>query len=62
MELTSKSTHLENSYCNELIKAGVDPNRAAQAARRMTEQELMIIGEIWGQWGSVLNQSRMMAS
>lgn len=58
MEHNLKTNQLEHSYCHELIKAGVDPNKAAQAAKRMTETELLLIAEIWEQWADVLAQSR----
>ncbi|WP_013322506.1 hypothetical protein [Gloeothece verrucosa] len=57
MELNSKTHQLEYVYRNELIKAGVDPHKATQAAKTMTEKELLLIGEIWEQWGNVLAKS-----
>ncbi|ACK69665.1 hypothetical protein PCC7424_1217 [Gloeothece citriformis PCC 7424] len=58
MEFNTKPNQLEQFYCNELIKAGVDPNKATQAAKTMTEKELLLIGEIWEQWGNVLAKSQ----
>lgn len=58
MEFNGKANQLEHFYRNELIKAGVDPNKATQAAKTMTEKELLLIGEIWEQWGNVLAKSQ----
>jgi hypothetical protein len=44
---------LKHSYREQLIKAGVEPQRAMQAARKITPDELRIIGEIWEEWGHV---------
>jgi hypothetical protein len=45
---------LQGSYRNELIRAGVSPQKAEQAAKTMSNQDLMLIGEIWGQWAVFL--------
>lgn len=64
MEFNGKINQLEQFYCNELIKAGVDPHKATQAAKSMSEKELLLIGEIWEQWGNVLatRQESVLAS
>jgi hypothetical protein len=49
--------HLRYSYREELIKAGVCPTKAEQAAQAVTSQELILIGEIWGQWAAVLSKT-----
>jgi len=41
---------LKRSYQKQLIKAGVEPQRATQAATTMTLEELRLIGEIWQEW------------
>jgi hypothetical protein len=56
MEVNCKSNYLESSYCAELIKAGVEPYRAAQAAKSMTEKELLLIAEIWANWAKVVTK------
>lgn len=49
-------TDLQHSYYNELIKAGVCPKKAQQAAMSMSREELKMIAEIWLQWAVVLNK------
>jgi hypothetical protein len=44
-------------YYKELIKAGVEPQKAEQAARNMTEKELLLIAEIWENWADVIEQT-----
>jgi hypothetical protein len=57
MKLISDSNYLQHSYREELIKAGVCPQKAEQAAMSMSSEELMMIAEIWVQWAVVLAQS-----
>jgi hypothetical protein len=57
MKLTLDSLDLQNSYRNELIKAGVSPQKAEQAAMSMSSEELIMIAEIWAQWAVVLAQA-----
>ncbi len=45
---------LQSCYTKELIKAGVKPQKAQEAAVAMTSQELLMIGDIWPQWAAVL--------
>jgi hypothetical protein len=56
MKPTVNFNDLRYSYRDELIKAGVSPQKAEQAARAVTSQELILIGEIWGQWATILSQ------
>ncbi|MGK7931581.1 MAG: hypothetical protein AB4041_09125 [Microcystaceae cyanobacterium] len=48
---------LKQSYQEQLIKAGVPPQRAAKAASALTLEELQLIGEIWLDWGSFFAQA-----
>jgi hypothetical protein len=57
MEPTIDFNYLRYSYRDELIKAGVPPAKAEQAARSITTQELILIGEIWGQWAAILSRT-----
>jgi hypothetical protein len=56
---------LKESYKDQLVKAGVEPQRAMQVAASITPEELNLIGEIWADWGEVVqgavagNPSRM---
>ncbi len=44
---------LQQSYQQQLVKAGVSQHKAEQAARTLSRQELQIISEIWQDWGKV---------
>lgn len=57
MKPTVDVNHLRYSYREELIKAGVSPQKAEQAAQAVTSQELFMIGEIWGQWATILSRT-----
>jgi hypothetical protein len=56
MKLTLEFTDLQHSYYNELIKSGVCPEKAKQAAISMSNEELKMIAEIWIQWAVVLGK------
>lgn len=56
MKLTLEFTNLQQSYYHELIKAGVCPKKAQQAAMSMSNEELKMIAEIWIQWAVVLDK------
>jgi hypothetical protein len=43
---------LKQSYKEQLIKAGVEPHKALQAAEKVTREELNLIGEIWTEWAN----------
>lgn len=53
---------LQKSYQEHLVKAGVCPQKAEQAASSLSIQELQIISEIWTDWGSLLSQGQMRLS
>lgn len=48
-----KTEKLEQSYKDQLVKAGVDFHRAEQAAKILSREELKLIGEIWPEWAAV---------
>lgn len=48
-----KTEELEQSYKEQLVRVGVDPHRAEQAAKLLTGEELRLISEIWPGWGAV---------
>jgi hypothetical protein len=43
---------LKQSYKEQLIKAGVEPQKAVKAAEKITREELNLIGEIWTDWAN----------
>lgn len=45
---------LQESYQEHLVKAGVSPQKAEQAAKALSLQQLQIISEIWEDWGNVV--------
>lgn len=47
---------LQQSYQQQLVKAGVSQQKAEQAAKTLSVQELQIIGEIWQDWGKVVGR------
>jgi len=51
-----KTEALEQSYKEQLVRVGVDPQRAEQAAKLLTGEELRLISEIWPGWGAVFPQ------
>jgi hypothetical protein len=52
-----KTEKLEQSYKDQLIKAGVDNDRASQAAKILSRDELQLISEIWPEWAEVFSQA-----
>lgn len=52
-----KTEKLEQSYKEQLVRVGVDPHRAEQAARLLTREELQLISEIWPGWAAVFPQA-----
>jgi len=48
---------LKQSYKNQLIKVGVDLNKAEQAINNLKDEELQLIREIWSDWTTVLPQT-----
>lgn len=51
-------SQLQRSYYQQLLKAGVASERAFQAARSLSQEQLLIISEIWSDWSRVTEQSR----
>lgn len=54
-----KTKRLKQSYREQLVKAGVNPQKAAQAAKIMTMRELQLIGEIWPEWAAIYSQENL---
>lgn len=52
-----KTEKLEQSYQEQLVKAGVDLHRASQAAKSLSRDELQLIGEIWPDWAVSFSQA-----
>lgn len=59
-----KTEKLEQSYKDELVKAGVDFHRASLAAKSLSRDDLQLISEIWPEWAVVFSQAEgeMLAS
>lgn len=53
-----KTEKLEQSYKNQLVKAGVAPPRAEQAAKILTSEQLQLISEIWPEWAATFSQAK----
>jgi ATP-dependent protease HslVU (ClpYQ) peptidase subunit len=51
-----KTEKLEQSYKDQLVKAGVDFQRAEQASKVLTREELLLVSEIWPEWAVVFSQ------
>lgn len=51
-----KTEKLEQSYKDQLVKAGVDFQRAEQAAKNLTWEQLQLISEIWLEWAPAFSQ------
>lgn len=51
-----KTEKLEQSYKNQLVKVGVDFQKAEQAAKTLTGEELLLISEIWPEWAAVFSK------
>lgn len=52
-----KTEKLEQSYKDQLVKAGVDLHRAEQAAKVLSKDELQLISDIWPEWAVVFSQA-----
>lgn len=57
-----KTERLKQSYRNQLIKAGIAPHRAEQAADTLTPEELRLIGEIWPEWTAAFSPVEVQVS
>lgn len=47
---------LKQSYQEQLVRAGVHPHKAEQAAETLTLEEFQLISEIWTEWATVVSQ------
>ena len=47
---------IKQSYKEQLIKKGVDSQKAELAAENLTQAELRLIGEIWFDWRIILQK------
>jgi hypothetical protein len=47
---------VKQAYKNQLIKAGVSSQKAAQVADALSHRELMLITEIWSEWAVTWEQ------
>jgi len=54
-----KTEKLEHSYKDQLVKAGVPPHRAEQAAKSLTSEQLQLISEIWSEWAATFSQAEV---
>lgn len=50
-------TTLKQSYQEQLVRAGVPLNKAEQAAKILTLEELRMISEIWPEWANIFSQA-----
>lgn len=57
-----KTEKLERSYKDQLVKAGVPPHKAEQAAKTLTNEQLQLIGDIWPEWAVSLSQVEVKVS
>lgn len=48
---------LKQSYQEQLIKVGVHPLKAEEAAKLLSKEELQFIGDIWPEWGAVVSKT-----
>lgn len=44
---------MKQSYREQLVKVGVHPLKAEQAAKTLSAQELQMIGDIWPEWATI---------
>ena len=51
-----KTEKLEQSYKDQLVKVGVDFQRAEQASKVLTSEQLLLVSEIWPEWATVLER------
>lgn len=50
-------TQLQHSYYEQLLKAGVNTERAFQAASSLSTEQLDLIRDIWSDWSSILRRA-----
>ncbi len=46
--------YLKQLYQQYLVRFGVEPQKAEQAANILTEQELLLIAQIWPEWSTAI--------
>lgn len=47
---------LKKSYKDQLLKAGVDSEKAGEAAENLSFEELLLIREIWQDWSILFSE------
>ncbi len=55
-----KSDQLKQAYKEQLLRAGVEPHKAEQAANTvssMNKQELQLLSDIWSDWAVAYSQT-----
>ncbi len=52
-----KTNRLKQLYRQHLIRFGVEPQKAEQAANTLTEKELLFIAQIWPDWSTAFYSS-----
>ena len=53
-----KTETLKHFYKDQLVKAGVAPQRAEQAAQILTSEQLQLISEIWPEWAATFTPAK----
>lgn len=53
---------LEQLYKDQLVRVGVDLRRAEQAAKALTREELLLVGDIWPEWAIAFSQMEQPSS
>lgn len=56
-QVVLKINKLQQAYMDQLLKAGVDFQRAEQAAIGVTREELLLICEIWPEWAIAFSRT-----
>jgi hypothetical protein len=51
-----ESNKLEHSYQEQLVRVGVEPTKAQQAAKNLSTHEFQLIGEIWPEWATIFKE------
>lgn len=53
-----RSIRLKKSYQKQLVRAGVPPQRARQAAASLTVEQLKLISDIWPEWAIIYSNTK----
>lgn len=53
-----KTETLKHFYKDRLVKAGVAPQRAEQAAQMLTDEQLQLISDIWPEWAATFTPTK----